>query len=208
MDRDRLHLLLRRLHSLAGIVPIGLYLLAHIFLENSFVLGGAESFNGLVKAILVIPVPVLLATEILILWAPILFHGLYGLVILWSADIPNALHYDYANSYLYVLQRVTGVIALLFIGFHVASTRMMYYFYHTEITYDFMHSYMVSPLWFAVYLVGVLSAIFHFTNGIWTFCVTWGITVGARSQKMLQFASVALFVVMGGTGVAILAAFR
>jgi succinate dehydrogenase / fumarate reductase cytochrome b subunit len=208
MDRDRLHLLLRRLHSLAGIVPIGLYLLAHIFLENSFVLGGAESFNGLVKAILVIPVPVLLATEILVLWAPILFHGLYGLVILWSADIPNALHYDYPNSYLYVLQRVTGVIALLFIGFHVSSTRLMYYFYHTEITYDFMHSYMVSPLWFTVYLVGVLSAIFHFTNGIWTFCATWGITVGARSQKILQFASVALFVVMGGTGVAILAAFR
>jgi succinate dehydrogenase / fumarate reductase cytochrome b subunit len=208
MDRDRLHLLIRRLHSLAGIVPIGLYLLAHIFLENSFVLGGAESFNGLVKAILVIPVPVLLATEILVLWAPILFHGLYGLVILWSADIPNALHYDYTNSYLYVLQRVTGVIALLFIGFHVSSTRLMYYFYHTEITYDFMHSYMVSPLWFTVYIVGVLSAIFHFTNGIWTFCVTWGITVGARSQKMVQFASVALFVVMGGTGMAILAAFR
>jgi len=208
MDRDRLHLLLRRLHSLAGIVPIGLYLLAHIFLENSFVLGGAESFNGLVKAILVIPLPVLLATEILVLWAPILFHGLYGLVILGSADIPNALHYDYTNSYLYVLQRVTGVIALLFIGFHVSSTRLMYYFYHTEITYDFMHSYMVSPLWFTVYIVGVLSAIFHFTNGIWTFCVTWGITVGARSQKMVQFASVALFVVMGGTGMAILAAFR
>jgi succinate dehydrogenase / fumarate reductase cytochrome b subunit len=208
MDRDRLHLLLRRLHSLAGIVPIGLYLLAHIFLENSFVLGGAESFNGLVKAILVIPVPVLLAIEILVLWAPILFHGLYGLVILWSADVRNALHYDYTNSYLYVLQRVTGVIAFLFIGFHVGSTRMMYYFYHTEITYNFMHSYMVSPLWFTVYLVGVLSAIFHFTNGIWTFCVTWGITVGARSQRMLQFASVALFVVMGGTGVAILAAFR
>jgi succinate dehydrogenase / fumarate reductase cytochrome b subunit len=208
MDRDRLHLLLRRLHSLAGIVPIGLYLLAHIFLENSFVLGGAASFNGLVKAIQVIPVPVLLAIEILVLWAPILFHGLYGLVILWSADVRNALHYDYTNSYLYVLQRVTGVIALLFIGFHVSSTRLMYYFYHTEITYDFMHSYLVSPLWFTVYIVGVLAAIFHFTNGIWTFCVTWGITVGARSQKTLQFASVALFVVMGGTGVAILAAFR
>jgi succinate dehydrogenase / fumarate reductase cytochrome b subunit len=208
MDRDRLHLLLRRLHSLAGIVPIGLYVLAHILLENSFVLGGAESFNGLVKAIMVIPGPVLLATEILVLWAPILFHGLYGLVILWSADIPNALHYDYTNSYLYVLQRVTGVIALLFIGFHVASTRLMFYFYHTEITYDFMHSYMVSPLWFTVYVVGVLAAVFHFTNGIWTFCVTWGITVGARAQKMVQFASLLFFVVVGGTSMAILVAFR
>ncbi len=208
MDRDRLHFLLRRLHSLAGIVPIGLYLLAHIFLENSFVLGGPQSFNGLVRAIAVIPAPVLLATEILVLWAPLLFHGLYGLVILRSADVPNALHYDYSNSYLYVLQRVTGVIAFFFIGFHIYTTRLTYYFAHTEITYDFMHGYMVSPLWFTVYVVGVLAAIFHFTNGIWTFCITWGITVGPRAQRAVQFASVALFVIMGGTGMAILAAFR
>jgi len=208
MGRDRLHLLLRRLHSLAGIVPIGAYLLAHILLENSFVLGGAQAFNGLVRAIMVIPGPVLLTIEILFLWAPILFHGLYGLVILLSADIRNAMHYDYANSYLYVLQRVTGVIALLLIGFHVSSTRLMYYFYHAEITYDFMHSYMVSPLWFAVYVIGVLSAVFHFTNGIWTFCVTWGITVGARAQKMVQFASILFFIVMGGASMAILVAFR
>ena len=208
MDRDRLHFLLRRLHSLAGIVPIGAYLLAHIFLENSFVLGGPQRFNGFVEAIAQVPTAVLLGSEITILWAPILFHALYGLVILRSADIPNALHYDYTNSYLYVLQRATGVIAFLFIGFHVYSTRLTYYFYGTEITYEFMHSYLVSPFWFAVYVVGVLSAIFHFTNGIWTFCVTWGITIGAAAQRMMQLASVVLFVVMSFTGMAILAAFR
>ncbi|HEX7409898.1 MAG TPA: succinate dehydrogenase [Candidatus Binatia bacterium] len=208
MDRDRMHLLLRRLHSLAGILPIGAYLLAHIFLENSFVLGGPKRFNLLVEAIAQIPTAVLLGTEILVLWAPIIFHGVYGLVILRSADIPNALHYDYTNSYLYVLQRVTGVIAFFFIGFHVYTTRLAYYFYGTEITYDFMHSYMSNPVWFAVYVVGVLSAIFHFTNGIWTFCVTWGITIGAAAQRMMQLASVALFVVMTFTGMAILVAFR
>jgi succinate dehydrogenase / fumarate reductase, cytochrome b subunit len=208
MDRDRLHFLLRRLHSLAGIVPIGAYLLAHIFLENSFVLGGPKSFNLLVQAIAQVPTAVLLGTEVLVLWAPILFHGIYGLVILRSADAGNAIHYDYTNSYLYVLQRVTGVIAFLFIGFHVASTRLTYYFAGTEITYDFMHSYLSQPLWFAVYAVGVVSAIFHFCNGIWTFCVTWGITIGAAAQRMMQLASVALFVVMTFTGMAILAAFR
>lgn len=208
MDRDRLHFALRRLHSLAGIVPIGLYLLVHIFLENSFALGGAQSFNGLVRAIMLIPGPLLLATEILVLWTPLLFHGLYGLVILRSADVPNALHYDYPNSYLYVLQRVTGVIAFFFIGFHIYTTRLAYYFAHAEITYDFMHSYMASPLWFTVYIVGVLSAVFHFTNGIWTFCITWGIAVGPRAQRAVQLASIVLFVVMSGTSMAILAAFR
>ena len=208
MDPDRLHFILRRLHSLSGIVPIGFYLLAHIFLENSFILGGPESFNGLVQAIALIPVPILLTTEILVLWGPILFHALYGLVIVRTADAATALRYDYTNSYLYILQRVTGVVALLFIGFHVYSTRLTYYFHGTEITYAFMHSYMSSPLWFSVYVVGVLSAIFHFTNGIWTFCVTWGITIGAAAQRMMQLASAVLFVVMSFTGMAILVAFR
>jgi succinate dehydrogenase / fumarate reductase cytochrome b subunit len=208
MDRDRLHFTLRRLHSLSGIVPIGVYLLAHVFLENSFILGGPESFNFLVQGIARIPVPILLATEILVLWGPILFHALYGLVIVRTADAGTALRYDYTNSYLYTLQRVTGVIALLFIGFHVYTTRLSHYFYGTEIDYNFMHGYISNPVWFAVYLVGALSAIFHFTNGIWTFCITWGIAVGARAQRTLQYASVALFVLMSGTGMAILIAFR
>ena len=208
MDKNRVHFVLRRLHSLAGIIPIGAYLFAHIFLENSFVLAGGQSFNGLVRAIALIPAPVLLATEILVLWLPLLFHGVYGLVILRSADVGTALHYDYTRSYLYVLQRVTGVIAFFFIGFHVYTTRMAYYFGHTEITYDFMHAYMISPLWFTVYIVGVLASIFHFTNGIWTFCITWGITVGVRAQRAVQYACTALFVVMSGTGMAILVAFR
>jgi len=208
MDRDRLHFALRRLHSLAGIVPIGAYLLAHIFLENSFVLGGPARFNWLVESIAQIPVPVLFATEVLFIWGPLLFHGLYGLVIVRTADLPTALRYDYTQSYLYVLQRVTGVIALVFVGFHVYTTRISYYLWGVAITYDFMHGWMSSPLWFAVYVIGVLSSIFHFTNGIWTFCVTWGITVGARAQHMMQVASALLFVVMGGTGMAILVAFR
>lgn len=208
MDRDQLHLLLRRLHSLTGIVPIGAYVLAHILLENSFVLGGAERFNQFVAAIGSLPAPVLLTAEILFIWGPLLFHGLYGLVILRSADVPNALHYDYPNSLLYVLQRVTGVLALLFVGFHVYTTRIAFYFFHTEITYNFMHSWMSSPLWFTVYLVGVLASVFHFSNGIWTFCITWGITVGAKSQRYLQYASAAMFIFVGAASVAILAAFR
>jgi succinate dehydrogenase / fumarate reductase cytochrome b subunit len=208
MNSDRLHFVLRRLHSLSGIVPIGAYLLAHIFLENSFVLGGAARFNWLVESIAQVPVAVLLTIEVLVLWAPLLFHGIYGLVILGSADPSTAFRYQYTQSYLYVLQRVTGVIALLFIGFHVYTTRIAYYLHGAAITYDFMHGYLVNPAWFAVYVIGVLSAIFHFSNGIWTFCITWGITVGVQAQRAVRYASMALFVVMGGTGMAILVAFR
>ncbi|TMA83700.1 MAG: succinate dehydrogenase, partial [Deltaproteobacteria bacterium] len=33
---ERRQFVLRRLHSLSGVFPIGAYLLAHIFLENTF----------------------------------------------------------------------------------------------------------------------------------------------------------------------------
>ena len=208
-DRDRRHFLLRRLHSLSGIVPIGAYLLVHIFLENAFILGGREQWEGMAEAIGSLPVPILLATEVLILWIPILFHGGYGLVIAYTGDSVNtALRYDYRESYLYVLQRVTGVLAFGFIGFHVYTTRLSHYFWGIEIDYDLMHGFMTTPLYFVIYLIGVTSSVFHFTNGIWTFCITWGLTVGVRAQRMARHACLALFAVMGMTSWMILFSFR
>ena len=54
----------------------------------------------------------------------------------------------------------------------------------------------------------MLACVFHFTNGIWTFCITWGITVGPRAQRTLRAACLAFFAFMYGTALAILMAFR
>jgi succinate dehydrogenase / fumarate reductase cytochrome b subunit len=205
---DRRQFVLRRLHSLTGVLPIGAYLFAHIFLENIFVLGGPERFNTLVAAIGSFPAPVLLAAEILFIWGPILFHAGYGFVRVGQADLSNPLRNDHLGAYLYSLQRLSGVIAFFFIGYHVWSTRIQYYLGNAEITYAFMHAKMIDPLIFAAYLVGVLASIFHFTNGIWTFCVTWGITVGVRAQHAVRAASLVFCAAMYGTALAILMAFR
>jgi len=208
LARARQQFVLRRLHSLTGIVPIGAYLLAHIFLENSFVLGGPARFEGLVGAIATFPPAFLLGMEILFIWGPLLFHGLYGFVRVRQAELDNPLRNDHVGAYLYSLQRISGVIAFFFIGWHVWSTRMQYYFNHTEITYAFMHGIMIDPLKFTFFMVGVLAAVFHFTNGIWTFCITWGITPAVRAQRAVRAACMLLFVVMYGTAFAILMAFR
>ena len=151
----------------------------------------------------------LLTAEVFVLWGPILFHGLYGLVIAYTGDSVNTgLRYEYRGSYLYVLQRATGIIALGFIGFHVYTTRLSHYFWGTEINYELMHGFMIDPLYFLIYVVGVLSTVFHFTNGLWTFCITWGLTVGPQAQRAAQQMSAALFLIMGTTSVAILVAFR
>ena len=204
----RRQFVLRRLHSLTGIFPIGAYLVAHILLENSFVLAGGESFESLVRGIGSIPRQILLATEVLFIWGPILFHSAYGFVRVRQAELDNPFRNDYLGAWLFTLQRLTGVIAFLFIGWHVWSTRMQVYFYGTEITFAFMRGIMTDPLRFSFFVVGVLASVFHFTNGIWTFCITWGITVGQRAQRSLRAASLVLFVVMYGTALAIMMAFR
>jgi succinate dehydrogenase / fumarate reductase, cytochrome b subunit len=208
IDRDRTHFILRRLHSLTGVVPIGAYMLVHIFFENAFILGGGEKFDQFVAAIGQIPIPILLAAEVLVLWGPILFHALYGFVILGQADVATATHFKYRNGLLYVMQRVTGVLAFIFIVWHVYSLRLSFYFYDQEIDHELMRGILGNPAWFGFYVVGVLSALFHFWNGMFTFCITWGITVSERSQQMVQRTVLALFAVTAVGAVIILAAFR
>ena len=61
-------------------------------------------------------------------------------------------------------------------------------------------------------LIGFVAStskiLFHFTNGLWTFCITWGLTVGQRAQRVARAISLVLFVAMYGTAVAIMMAFR
>ncbi|HVN64490.1 MAG TPA: hypothetical protein VMT58_07615, partial [Candidatus Binataceae bacterium] len=140
-----------------------------------------------------------------LLWIPILYHAIYGLVITATSQ-PN--DYPYARNYQYTLQRASGIIAFLFIGFHVLSTRG--YFYATGVETDFqrMHGFMMNPLIFATYLIGTLACAYHLSNGIFTFSITWGLAVGPKAQTMVNRACVALFAVLAIATVCILVAFR
>jgi len=208
LARARQQFVLRRLHSLTGIVPIGAYMLVHIYFENAFILGGGAKFDQLVAGIAMIPTPILLAIEITVLWAPILYHALYGFVVMAGADLGTATHFAYRNGLLYALQRISGVVAFVFIAWHVYSLRLSFYFHHLEINYTLMNSILTDPGWFAFYVVGVVAALFHFCNGIFTFCITWGITVSERSQALVQRFALGLFFVLAPIATLILAAFR
>ena len=57
------------------------------------------------------------AIEIFVLWLPILFHGIYGLFIVQrGASTTSPPTHVHAQRSLYSLQRITGVIAFLFLG--------------------------------------------------------------------------------------------
>ncbi|MGB3549568.1 MAG: succinate dehydrogenase [Candidatus Binatus sp.] len=202
MTADERHWLLRRLHSLSGIIPIGGFLFFHFF-ENAYVLkGGAMWWK---ETEFTRNLPFQIAVEAFVLWIPILYHAIYGLVIT-ATGRPN--DYPYERNYQYTLQRITGILAFLFIGFHVLSTRGVYYATGVEADYLRMHNFMMNPLILTAYVVGTLACVYHLTNGIFTFTITWGIAVGPKAQTLVNRVCIALFIIMAIAGVSILIAFR
>ncbi|NQD65077.1 succinate dehydrogenase, partial [Bacillus haikouensis] len=52
-----------------------------------------------------------------------------------------------------------------------------------------------------------LSTIFHFANGLWSFCVSWGITVSPRSQLIATYVTIGIFVALSVVGMRAIFAF-
>ena len=207
MDAETRHFLLRRLHSLTGIVPIGVFLLEH-FYTNAKAQYGAEAFNQAERDLW--SIPYLWVAEILLIAVPILFHGIYGFFITYEGDAfrPAPGYQTRYRNVAYVLQRVTGVAVFAFIGYHVWHTRLQWALGGPEPDYGYMKAYFAPGGIRALYVVGILCACYHFANGLFNFAYKWGITVSARSQERMAAASVVVFLAMSAVGIHILFAFR
>lgn len=201
---DQRHWILRRLHSLSGIVPIGGFLFFHIF-ENSYVTHGGAAWWK--ESEFTRNLPFQMIVEALLLWIPISYHAIYGLVITVTSA-PNVTEYGYERNLQYTLQRITGILALAFILFHFFTTRGWFYLTGVETNYARMHAFMMNPVYLSAYIIGTIACLYHLTNGIFTFSITWGLTVGPRAQTMVNRACVALFLAFSVMAVVTLISFR
>jgi len=212
MNTDQRHFLSRKLHSLFGVLPLGGFIAEHLF-SNAFIVGGQKSYESAVGWLLNMPKPLLWTLEILTIAAPLAFHAIYGLIIIRDAK-NNAGNYPYARNRNFMLQRLTSMYLLVFIIYHVWSTRFSGHF-TTDYTgavdaatglvqsQQSIYYFMLEKLtgnWLlgAVYFLGVAAAAFHFGNGMWTFCIAWGITVGKKAQNGAR-------VIFTGVGLALFA---
>jgi succinate dehydrogenase / fumarate reductase cytochrome b subunit len=203
--------LLRRLHSLTGIA-MGAFLFNH-FLTNSFIFAGRDAFNHKVHLIHSIPGIVLL--EIALIATPFLFHMVYGTYIMFYGTSKPLAHYgtnlakyEYTRNGLYTIQRLTAAIVAVFVIWHVWELRF-YVNYAVDHYiggkegefvlgakfYDYLVMKFESPFFAMAYIVGVAAAIIHWANGLCTFCMSWGITVGPTSQKLMGGVAVGVALV-------------
>lgn len=209
---EKNHFLLRRLHSLTGIVPIGVFLINHLLTNSSMVWGGAALREGAGDASFAqkgvayfqqevtwinTQVPHLLLIEIT-LWVSIAFHAILGIVYAKTGSA-NTDRYPYEGNWRYRVQRLSGYLGVLFIFYHVATLRWGWTFLvpgGTQWSARFASSTLAAALHGSTagittggvvvslfYFLGISLLVFHFANGLWTSAITWGLTISRAAQR-------------------------
>jgi succinate dehydrogenase / fumarate reductase cytochrome b subunit len=171
----------RRVHSLVGLFPLGLFLPFHLWV-NWTALSGREAWVD--RGFTIGPA----------------IQGLIGLVFglcliahlwLWPRGEdprPQALLGSLA---LRAIQRMTGVAFLLFLGYHIyqvipASLNRDLF---AAGAYGILWDDLGEPLTLGIYVAGISALYFHFSHGLCRAAVTWGMVSSPSSAKALHYVA-------------------
>jgi succinate dehydrogenase / fumarate reductase cytochrome b subunit len=191
----------RKLHSLTGIVPVGAFLAEH-FWSNSAALVGAQKYDETSQTLQTIPFR--LIAEWGFIFLPLLYHAGYGIYI-WLQGKSNVSAYPWVKNWLFTLQRYTGLIAFVYIAWHLYTERWLT---HGKSTYVTVAHDMANPLYLTFFLIGVLASSFHLGVGIWNFLCKWGLAATVRAQRAAGQLGVLVGVVFSVIGILIILSFR
>ena len=203
--------ILRKLHQITGIVPLGVFYFVHIY-TNSTAMSGPRVFNEHVQDIH--NMPYLLFIEILGIFVPLLYHSVYGVIISREARF-NVGHYGYARNWFYIIQRISGAFLFFFLIFHILNFRFGMIpglnttpvAGHADLAYSIVSNEFKNDIIFFVYVLGVLATAWHLAYGFFLFAVDWGIVIGEKAQKFALYASLGFAVFLGAVGINAAAAF-
>lgn len=173
---------LRRLHSLTGIIPVGLFLIEH-FVSNAFATKGPDAYTKQVAFLN--SFPFVFGLELFGIWLPILYHSLYGFYI-WYRGESNVSEYPWAGNWMYSAQRWTGAIAFFYMAWHTWHLRFngVHLLTHPGSAFGKVQNEMIGhPLAIAFYALGIFCASWHFAYGLWLFAAKWGITQGPIARR-------------------------
>jgi succinate dehydrogenase / fumarate reductase, cytochrome b subunit len=207
------HFLLRRLHSLTGIV-FGGYLVVHLIVNATLLQGFGSHDVYQTQVNKIHSLPFLILVETLFIYLPILYHGVYGTWITFTAE-PNVRRYPYAKNWFYFFQRVSAIVLIFFIAFHVLGMKGL--FWPSKLAFDPEHAtastvrHINASWWtaFVIYPIGVLASCYHTANGFWTAGITWGLTISSAGQRRWGWVCGGFFVFLLACGMlALYAAIR
>jgi succinate dehydrogenase/fumarate reductase cytochrome b subunit (b558 family) len=156
---------LKRLHSLLGALPLGVFVALHLW-TNAYALVGRARFEAHVAW--VDGLPGRAAIEIVGILLPLLLHAGIGIRLMLVRDEAVAQTGREGRDWGLVLQRATGLLALVFVAVHLGSYRWPRATGTIAIAnlYDRLSAELQSMGWFAFYLAGTSAVVFHLGQGL------------------------------------------
>lgn len=195
---------MRRLHSLAGVVPLGAFVVLHL-LGNAYAWRGPAAYDRHLEALR--HTPYYNAFLVLFVLLPLVFHAAYGVLVTCFARF-NLPAYPFPRHFAFWLQRASGLVALVFIVYHVVTVRASVLFAAEPATFDRVAASLGNPFVLAFYALGIVAVSYHLANGLWLFAVLWGLAVGPRAQRTTARLAAVVFVLVAVVGLNDLWAFR
>jgi succinate dehydrogenase / fumarate reductase, cytochrome b subunit len=186
-------LLQSRLGSFLAVVPLTFWVINHLW-DNLAAFSGAAAWQS---AVTTYAHPFSQALAFMIALLPLLFHTGWGLVRLFSFR-PNNLAYNNYGNLKYILQRITALGVLAFLGAHVwkafLAPRLLAG--QPEAFNDIAREMRFHGPTLLVYLLGTLGTAYHLANGLQSFGMSWGIFASDRSMRRFEPVVIILFLLL------------
>jgi succinate dehydrogenase / fumarate reductase cytochrome b subunit len=174
-------------------LPLGAWTFVHLW-HNLAAFEGPDAWQAAVTGY---PHPLAQLATLIIVLVPLAVHLAWGAGRL-ATTRPNNLRYGTFANLKYLLQRVSAVGVLFFLGAHLwlAMLEPRLVVGHAEAFADISHEMHFHPPTLVVYLLGTLGVSYHLANGLHSFAMGWGLAVSRRALAKLDLWAVAVFVVL------------
>jgi succinate dehydrogenase / fumarate reductase cytochrome b subunit len=186
-----------RLGSLLAFLPLGVWTVNHLW-NNLAAFDGAAAWQHSVTEY---PHPLAQVATTIVVMLPLVWHAVWGIKRLRTSKV-NLGQYSYFANLKYVVQRLSALGLLLFLGAHVWLAFLHPHLVegHAEpfsvIASEMRHNAPTLP----VYALGVLAVSYHFANGLSSLAMGWGVVSTRGALKRLDVLVWAVFLLMLAMG--------
>ncbi len=175
---------LRRLHSLSGIVPVGAFLFEHVLISNSTAISGPDAYAKQV------------AFSAVFRWYFFLSCSGSGYpshstpcMVSTSGTAAKGIRSNIPGPETGCTRCSAGPAASLSStssGIHTrcASPALTCTTYPNA-SFGKVQAELMNPALLAFYVIGLIAACWHFAYGVWLFAAKWGITSGEKARQRI-----------------------
>ncbi len=186
-----------RLGSFLAVFPLGVWTLGHLW-NNLAAFKGEHAWQ---TAVTEYPHPLAQLVTMIVVLLPLVLHTIWGISRMTQAR-PNIHKYTFFGNLKYIVQRLSAIGLMLFLGAHIwlAMLHPRFVEGHPEPFHHIAEQMRNHTPTLMVYILGTLGVAYHLANGLHTFAMGWGLVVSRRALKKFDIGVIALFLVFLAMG--------